>query len=40
MHTNNGSNRSIYIAFGAIIVAVQVFLILVMSVLARHANLM
>ena len=29
---------SIYIAFGAV-VAVQVFLILILSVLARHANL-
>ena len=36
LHTND-SNSSIYIALGAV-VAVQVFLILILSVLARHAN--
>ena len=37
LHTN-GSSSSIYIAFGAV-VAVQVFLVLIWSVLARHVNL-
>ena len=36
MHTND-SNPSIYIEFGAV-VAVQVFLIIILSVLARHAK--
>ena len=41
LHTN-GSHSSIYIEFGAVlaVLAVQVFLILILSVLARHTNLM
>ena len=40
LHTN-GSNPSIYIEFGAVVavLAVQVFLILILSVFARHTNL-
>ena len=38
LHTN-GSTSSIYFEFGAV-VAVQVLLTLILSVLARHANLM
>ena len=37
MHTN-GSNSSVYVAFG-VVVAVHVLLILILSVLSRHATL-